>query len=280
MNPDVRNVKSAARVLEVFEYFARIQTSASVKEVSEALGYPQSSTSVLLKSLYCLGYLHYNPTSRTYQPTLRFALTGWWIRDGYLSGDSITSLMIDVRNRTGFGVSLGIQKDIWAQCIQRIPPLGQQVWKEKFGLSALRPLCESAAGKIFLSLQPDERVALIVRRMNAEMTDEPPVDVAQMMEEIGQVRRTGFAYAKDTRFGNGSIATLLSEPGSELPMTIAVAGRTAEIQSQAEFIKTELRAAINEARANWTEQGQQKWLSPNFGTPSLDALKASAEQRY
>jgi DNA-binding IclR family transcriptional regulator len=205
-------------------------------------------------------------------------LTGWWIRDGYLSGDSITALMIDVRNRTGFGVALGIQNDIWAQCIQRIPPLGQHVWNQRFWLSSLRPLCESAAGKIFLSLQPDERVALIIRRMNAEMAGGSLIDVGQTMEEIAEVRRTGFAYSKDTDFGNGSIATLLSDPTSELPMTISVAGRTDEIQTQAGLIRSELPEAIKEARSRWIENTPERLFLPDYGALPRTARQVGAQR--
>jgi DNA-binding IclR family transcriptional regulator len=72
-------VKSAARVLEVFEYFAGRRTPATVGEVCNALGYPQSSTSVLLKSLFTLGYLSYDQGSRRYSPSVKVATLGEWI---------------------------------------------------------------------------------------------------------------------------------------------------------------------------------------------------------
>ena len=72
-------VKSAARVLEVFEYFAGRRTPATVGEVCNALGYPQSSTSVLLKSLLTLGYLSYDQGSRRYSPSVKVATLGEWI---------------------------------------------------------------------------------------------------------------------------------------------------------------------------------------------------------
>jgi DNA-binding IclR family transcriptional regulator len=77
MNENV--VKSAARVLEVFEYFAGRKTPATVGEVCSALGYPQSSTSVLLKSLLTLGYLSYDSGTRRYAPSVKVASLGNWI---------------------------------------------------------------------------------------------------------------------------------------------------------------------------------------------------------
>ncbi len=72
-------VKSAARVLEVFEFFAGRKAPATVGEVCASLGYPQSSTSVLLKSLLTLGYLSYDGTTRRYAPSVKVARLGSWI---------------------------------------------------------------------------------------------------------------------------------------------------------------------------------------------------------
>lgn len=72
-------VKSAARVLEVFEFFAGRKTPATVGEVCASLGYPQSSTSVLLKSLLTLGYLSYDSGTRRYAPSEKVARLGNWI---------------------------------------------------------------------------------------------------------------------------------------------------------------------------------------------------------
>jgi len=83
-------VKSAARVLEVFEYFAGRKTPATVGEVCSALGYPQSSTSVLLKSLLTLGYLSYDQSSRRYAPSVKVASLSEWIPE-HLHPDSLES---------------------------------------------------------------------------------------------------------------------------------------------------------------------------------------------
>jgi len=60
-------VKSARRVLEIFEYFAVTHAPVTLKELSTRLGYPLSSTSQLLKSLQALGYLRYDSATRTYR---------------------------------------------------------------------------------------------------------------------------------------------------------------------------------------------------------------------
>ncbi|HYF18084.1 MAG TPA: helix-turn-helix domain-containing protein [Ramlibacter sp.] len=74
-----RTVKSAVRALEVLELFDRLQREASVGEVARLLGYPLSSTSVLLSTMMGCGYLRAGAAQHTYVPTPRLARLGAWI---------------------------------------------------------------------------------------------------------------------------------------------------------------------------------------------------------
>lgn len=74
-------IKSAKRVLVLFECFAECRRPLSVTDVVRGLEYPQSSASALLKSLARLGYLDYDRHERLYVPTLRSSLFGCWMQD-------------------------------------------------------------------------------------------------------------------------------------------------------------------------------------------------------
>jgi predicted transcriptional regulator len=66
-------VKSAALVLEVLSVFDDVRRDMRLGEIVERLGFPQSSTSVLLKSLVRLGYLDFDATTRSFSVTARVA---------------------------------------------------------------------------------------------------------------------------------------------------------------------------------------------------------------
>ncbi len=51
------SVKSAERVLRVFELFSQYRDGLTIKEISEKLSFPQSSTSGLIGTLFKEGYL-------------------------------------------------------------------------------------------------------------------------------------------------------------------------------------------------------------------------------
>src|SRR4051794_8560152 len=69
-------VKSAARVLEILEFFDEERAPATARKVAQALGYPQSSTSALLHSLVASGHLRLDARAHTYLPSLRVAMLG------------------------------------------------------------------------------------------------------------------------------------------------------------------------------------------------------------
>lgn len=64
----------------MFELFAAEQRPLSISEISTEMEMPQSSTSMLIKSLVEFGYLEHVPIARTGYPTFRIALLGTWMR--------------------------------------------------------------------------------------------------------------------------------------------------------------------------------------------------------
>ena len=139
-------IKSAKRVLELFEYFAECRRPLSVTDLVRGLDYPQSSASVLLKSLTRLGYLDYDRQKRLYRPTLRVALLGGWVHDQLFSHASLSHLIDDLHLVSGGeAVILGMQNDIYVQYIHLVQSRHQQVasWYIKPG--SLRPTTSAAS---------------------------------------------------------------------------------------------------------------------------------------
>lgn len=82
MTPD--KVKSAARVFEIFEFFASHRRPARLHELSAALGYPGSSLTALLRTMVDMGYMTVDLSTHAYFPAPRLqTLTGWLQVDDY-----------------------------------------------------------------------------------------------------------------------------------------------------------------------------------------------------
>jgi DNA-binding IclR family transcriptional regulator len=239
--PSVAAIKSAKRVLEIFEFFAQRQRPAGIGEIAAALGYPQSSTSVMMRCLHELKYMQHDPVARVYRPTLRLALTSSWLREERFTGEELTALMIRLRDQTGGSVVLGIQNDVDLQYIQVIPSKMPVQLVMRIGQT--RPLCRTAVGKALLAPQPDAVVAAIVRRINAR-GDGERVQTRPLLADLQEIRQTGVAYSANAASeGAAVLAARIPTAEGELPMALGIGGPIDHIaQNRAQIRKALLTA--------------------------------------
>lgn len=226
-DPETRRVvKSASRVLEILELFDVLQREALVCEVSSVLDLPQSSTSVLLRSLVTMGYLSHNPKTRAFSPTTRVALLGNWVNEPMLSDGPLQRLMQSVNQRTGQSVVLAVRNQIWSQYIhvlQATSPVRMFVVK-----GSRRPLVCSGTGLTLLTDLPDSEIKRIAVRHNAEAGEgRAKVTLSGMLEEVENTRRTGYAFSHDrVTTGGGCVAMALPRMATEEHFSIGIAGST------------------------------------------------------
>ena len=222
---DSATVKSARRVLEILEFFAQGVRAATVMQVANALAYPQSSTSVLLSSLTTLGYLRFEPTERTYAPTLRVMLLGSWQQDDLFGQGSLVATMERLRQRTGQTVMIGLRQGIHVRFIFSIH--GKDVQSLRYPVGVLRPVCRSAVGKMLLSELPDSQVLNIARHANAVETEpENRVSTRAFLEEMADVRRQGWAMTVDYPQPNRATLAVSLPPLADQPaMALCVGAR-------------------------------------------------------
>lgn len=233
-------VKSAARVLEVFEFFAKRRSPASVSDVCLALGYPQSSTSVLLKSLLSLGYVSYDAVTRRYSPTTRVALLGNWIEE---SSAGLIGLLEDLRRETGETVVLAQQNGVYVQFVQILDAAGSRRIVLPVGMRY--PLAGNAAGRLLLAEMSDAQILRIVRRANAQETRaEDRVDENALLAAIADVRRTGYALTETGLVpGIGMLATFAPPVASQPTLVVGIAAPVERLRQDQEMLLAALRRA-------------------------------------
>src|SRR5690606_14314614 len=105
-------VKSAVRDVEILELFSRARRPLTLSEIIEALGYPQSSTTVMLKGLPAIGYLYNDIPARTYLPNIAVAKLGYCIEEVEIVNGPIRDLKRDPNSRTTDSFSVGEQNNI------------------------------------------------------------------------------------------------------------------------------------------------------------------------
>lgn len=219
-------VKSVARTLEILEFFDEVQEPVNVIHVSKALGYPQSSTSALLRSMVTLGYLKFDRHKRTYMPTDRVALLGTWMNPPLFAEASLQRLLKSVANRSGHTVLLGSRNGDHAQYIHVINSAKNPLHHIKLGTK--RSLAYSGVGKALLSALDDAEVKRIFHRINAYRAEtEKPINVRNLINSLAEVRSKGYFVSTDRVVkGSGLIAKLIPTECTDRPLAIGIGAPT------------------------------------------------------
>jgi DNA-binding IclR family transcriptional regulator len=237
-------VKSARRVVEIFEFFAERQAPATFTEVAKALKMPASSTSALLGTLRQLGYLDYDRHARTYVPTIRAALLGIWVNDLLLSDGTVLRLMYELREQTSETVVLGTQSGMYVQYIHVMHSL---IRRSSPGVATgrLRPLLRSAVGQLILSLKDDREILALARRINAEEAPAHRVGAEQLLKTVEGCRREGYGYTEGAATpGHGIIAVLLPAPPHQPPIALGIGTNIPKLREHKARYLAALRRAV------------------------------------
>ncbi len=234
-------VKSAERTLAILEFFRDRKRAATVSEISTALQLPQSSTTMLLKSLQHLGYLEYTGQTRKFRPTYRVAVLGNWIQRSMLKSDPLTDIMDLLGEATGETVLLGQQNGSTMQYVHVVPASYLVQLTAQVGVQ--RPMTCSALGRVLLARKSDDEIRAIVRRNNADAdSDAHRVSERQFMEEIAEIRRSGFAESRGKMTpGANVIAMLVPDQADGAPLAIGVGGPIERIEERRQEILRVLR---------------------------------------
>jgi DNA-binding IclR family transcriptional regulator len=233
-------VKSAKRVLEVLEYFDRDHPVATVMDISRALSYPQSSTSVLLRCLKELGYLYFNRYDRTYRPTARVALLGSWVGDGVYRAGKVLTLVDRISERLGETVVLSSGVDHTLHHLHVVRGVSPNAVSIKTG--QIEPLLHSAAGELLMASYPDQQIRLALHRLNAEEENpERRVSVGTKLKDLQAVRQRQWILRSVSEGRRGAVAVLMPrrKGGDRLVLSVVAESRVIDRRGE-EFLEVVL----------------------------------------
>jgi DNA-binding IclR family transcriptional regulator len=244
---DKSPVKSAERTLAVLEYFREKKRAGTVGEIAEALSWPQSSTTMLLKTLLGLGYLDYTAQTRKYRPTYRVALLGNWIQKSLFKNSPLTDIMEEIGEETGETVMLGLQNGPHVQYVHVIPARYPIQLQAQVGI--LRPMTRAALGRVLLTPKTDQEIRAIVRRNNADATRASHrVNERQFLLQIAEIRKLGFAESSGSMVrGGNTIAMLVPGQPDDTLLAIGVGGPIVRIEERRADILRVMRRYMRQA---------------------------------
>ena len=247
---DEKMVKSAVRVLAIFEVFESERRSLTISELVERLHIPQSSTSTLMKSLVAKGFVEFEAATRRYRPSVRLAFLGNWVLGSTDVIARIHALAQTLSETTGETILIGAENGLYMQYLSVI--VSPHTLSIALHPGVRRPLHLSGLGLMLLSLKTDPEIGRVVRRYNAEHGD---AGVARLSEReaLGMVetaRRQGWCETANLiTEGAGSIATLLPLPRAERALAIGIGAPVSRLQARHDILQRALTEAVAEFSA-------------------------------
>ena len=236
--------RSIKRTLEVLEYFDEDHPAASVGEISRELGYPQSSTSILMRSLMTLGYLSYDDRTRTYRPTARIALLGRGIRLRLFGDGSLMAAIDEISAKTGELVFLAARAGLAVHYIHVVQ--GTNPLRMHLRAGATRPLVGAATGYLFLSADDDDAIAATVERAIAAAPTGTVPDLDEVMREVRQIRLSGHVLSTRTYTpGGGVLGMLLPLEIDQQPLALCIGGVGSILVDNSETLLRAMRDAVD-----------------------------------
>lgn len=233
-------VKSAGRALQILEFFDEVQREACVTEISRALRYPQSSTSVLLRSLVSMGYLQHDRYKRTYFPTRRVSLLGSWVDQSLMQRGELLDAAESLHRASQQTVVMATANGLYAQYIYVQRARRETDDTDLASIGRMLPIGKTAVGKALLSTYDEAYIAKLVRRLNAERDDgDEPINHAEFYSELKSGRKRGWFRGGAAADGQSGLAAVLDNERQLL--VIGIEGPADEIAEQSEILTPLLR---------------------------------------
>lgn len=253
-------VKSAQRTLEILELMERMRRPARVSEIAKLLGYPQSSTSVLINCLRDLGYLNFNRDTHEYAPSIRVTLVGGHLRFDDMHAFQVLDLICAVRDRTGLTTILSTRNGVHVQYIYPMAEPGRRMLSLRAG--SLRPLTRASAGVMLLTDCPDDEIRRIACYLYNVMPDAGERErVENVLAAVHRAREEGYACVlRRLKATAGSVAVQLPFRDSfGKALALSVSGRDAEVEANklelVEAMRSEIERCSRSAVPLATEAG-------------------------
>ena len=239
-------IKSSGRSLELLELFRDGQQPMRLTEIAAQLSLPQSSASMLVRSMVSMGYLVYAQKSRSYLPSMRLTLLGNWLNEGTFANGNLKTLVDRLSHLTGDTVMLATRNDTLVEVLGVTQGHMDTIFHTRPGDA--RPLTRALLGHMILSALNRTEVEGLVSRINSEQKlPERRVSYRSLVPILDGIRQNGHGFDDGETFpGRASIAMLLPKIPTGETLVIANAGSTERIRPRKEEVLKFMRAAIAE----------------------------------
>lgn len=188
----VREVKSAARTVEILEFLAARQNKpVRLRELSEALGVPRSSLHALLRTLVTYGWVRADTSGTLYGIGIRALLAGttYLDTDPYLP--LVTPFLDELREQTDETFHLG--RIDGTDVVYLATRESSQYLRPYSRVGRRLPAYSTSLGKAILAAQPPNEIDHHLPEMLTSLTPNTLTDRDALEAELEKTRERGYA---------------------------------------------------------------------------------------
>lgn len=210
-------VKSASRVLDLLELFSSTTQPLGVSDVSKRLGFPKSSTFMLLTTLEGRGFIVSDEARRFQLHPAFSAEARAWIGGArgklvHAASEPMKAL-VDGVNETCF---LTVMRSDWmAEYVAKVSSL--QELRLDAPIGSIRELNAGSGGMVLLAHLPsDEFERFLKEHPLKASTSKSIVDPTRLRRELTTIRARGYALSEGTNYpeASGASAPVLGPHGN------------------------------------------------------------------
>lgn len=217
-------VKQAANVLELMEYFARRKRPATMAEISDDLGWPRSSTFNLVGTMAEKGWL-YEPRLRDgYYPSPRWLKLARIVAEAEPLPEAVHAMVTRIADETGETTAVGTLAGTSAIFLDVVESRHAVRYFAEVGERV--PVHASSAGRAILAQYSAEERQAIYRRIRFErFSGTTPMSIEHIEAELAAATKRGY-HQSSSEYIADLAGVALSLPLNGRRLSIVVAGPT------------------------------------------------------
>lgn len=215
-------VRQAANVLELIEWFSRHGRPATLAEIADALGWPRSSGFNLIGTLVDRGYLYEPRTRGAYFPTSRWNA----MIENFAIADPLPAVFEEVvlKLRDASGETAAIAVPAGTAALYRYVAEAQVAIRYSAVVGRRHPIQATSSGRALLAqYEPKERSSLYRKIDFVKFGELSPLDAVALEARIAMEVAQGFHVSND-EFSPDLLGVSVALPFTDRKMALTIGG--------------------------------------------------------
>lgn len=241
------SVKSAERVLEIFELLTDFPNGLTIKEISDHLDMPQSSAFNIVKTLCNRAYLIQSSDKR-YKLGAKLIHVGQSAMDSLDLSEVGNPYLIQLMNEVKETVFMAILSEEEKELVYIAKIDNNRSIRTTAQLGFRKPLYCTGLGKAFLAFMPEEKKTRILDHTKfLPVTDKTITDRSLLEKQLESFRQLGHSIDdEENEEGLYCLAAPVYGARNELVAAISVAGPKERMLNRKDVIGAQLKTMATE----------------------------------